>query len=85
MYISTSNARVITHHHKNCDYDIIFIGLRDLSDWFLEISSLGKVPLLKVDDKGVLFESAVINELIDDVTPGTLKLSDPLTLAKNRA
>ena len=32
-----------------------------------------------------MFESAVINEFIDDVTPGTLKPSDPLTLAKNRA
>jgi len=46
---------------------------------------LGKVPVLKVDGKEVLFESAVINEFIDDVTPSTLKPSDPLTLAKNRA
>ncbi|QMU62570.1 MAG: glutathione S-transferase family protein [Gammaproteobacteria bacterium] len=76
---------VITLIHKNCDYGITFIELSNPPDWFLEISPLGKVPVLKVDDKEVLFESAVINEFIDDVTPGTLKPSDPLTLAKNRA
>ncbi len=76
---------VITLIHKNCDYKITFIDLSNPPDWFLEISPLGKVPVLKVDGKEVLFESAVINEFIDDVTPGTLKPSDPLTLAKNQA
>lgn len=76
---------VITLIHKNCDYKITFIDLSNPPDWFLEISPLGKVPVLKVDGKEVLFESAVINEFINDVTPGTLKPSDPLTLAKNRA
>ncbi len=76
---------VITLIHKNCDYKITFIDLSNPPGWFLEISPLGKVPVLKVDGKEVLFESAVINEFIDDVTPGTLKPSDPLTLAKNRA
>jgi len=75
----------ITLNHKNCAYDITFIDINDPPDWFLEISPLGKVPVLKVDGNEVLFESAVINEFIDDVTPGTLKPSDPLTLAKNRA
>ena len=76
---------VITLNHKNCDYKITFIDLNDPPEWFLEISPLGRVPVLKVDETEVLFESAVINEFIDDVTPGTLKPSDPLTLAKNRA
>ena len=76
---------IITLNHKNCDYTITFIDLSDPPDWFLEISPLGRVPLLKVDDTEMLFESAVINEFIDDITPGTLKPSDPLTLAKNRA
>jgi len=77
MYIRTCNARVITLNHKNCDYDIIFIGLRNLPDWFLEISPLGKVPVLKVDDNEVLFESAVINKFIDDVTPWHFKAIRP--------
>jgi glutathione S-transferase len=76
---------VITLIHKKCDYKITFIDLSSPPNWFSEISPLGKVPVLKVDDKEILFESAVINEFIDDVTPGTLKPSDPLTLAKNRA
>ncbi len=76
---------VITLNHKNCDYDITFIDINNPPSWFLEISPLGKVPVLKVDNKEILFESAVINEFIDDVTPGTRKPSDPLTLAKNRA
>ncbi len=76
---------VITLNHKKCDYDITFIDLNNPPEWFLEISPLGKVPVLKVDDKEILFESAVINEFIDDVTPGSLKPSDPLVLAKNRA
>ncbi len=76
---------VITLNHKDCGYKITFIDLKNPPDWFKKISPLGKVPVLKVDHKEILFESAVINEFIDDVTPGTLKPSDPLTLAKNRA
>ena len=76
---------VITLNHKNCDYKITFIDIMNPPDWFLKLSPLGKIPILKVNGKEVLFESAVINEYIDDVTPGTLKPDDPLTLAKNRA
>jgi glutathione S-transferase len=53
-------------------------------DWFLELSPLGKVPVLKVDDE-VLFESAVINEYLDEITGGDLQPRDPLARAKNRA
>ena len=76
---------VITLNHKGCEYRITFIDLSNPPDWFLQISPLGKVPALKVDGSEVLFESAVINEFVDDVTPGSLRPSDPLTLAKNRA
>ena len=76
---------VITLNHKDCEYRITFIDLSNPPDWFLQISPLGKVPVLKVDSREVLFESAVINEFVDDVTPGTLKPSDALVLAKNRA
>ncbi len=75
---------VITLLHKKCEYKITFIDLKAPPDWFLKLSPLGKVPVLKVDGE-VLFESAVINEFIDDVTPGSLKPSEPLTLAKHRA
>jgi glutathione S-transferase len=75
---------VITLKHKNIDFDITYIDLADPPDWFLELSPLGKVPVLKVDDE-VLFESAVINEYLDEITGGELQPGEPLARAKNRA
>jgi glutathione S-transferase len=42
------------------------------------------VPVLQVGEE-VLFESAVINEYIDEITPPSLHPVDPLIKAKNRA
>ena len=75
---------VITLKYKNIDFDITYIDLADPPDWFLEISPLQKVPVLKVDDE-ILFESAVINEYLDDITGGALQPKDSLARAKNRA
>ena len=75
---------VITLKYKNIDFDITYIDLADPPDWFLEISPLEKVPVLKVDGE-ILFESAVINEFLDDITDGALQPKDPLARAKNRA
>jgi glutathione S-transferase len=75
---------VITLKHKKIDFDITYIDLAEPPDWFLELSPLGKVPVLKVDGE-VLFESAVINEYLDDVTDGALQPKEPLARAKNRA
>ena len=75
---------VITLNYKRLPYDIRYIELDNPPDWFREISPFGKVPVLRVDDDMVLFESAIINEFIDDVTEGSLKPADPLILARNR-
>jgi len=75
---------VITLKHKQIDYDITYIDLAEPPDWFLELSPLGKVPVLKVDDE-VLFESAVINEYLDEISGGDLQPGEPLARAKNRA
>ena len=75
---------VITLKHKNIDFDITYIDLADPPGWFLELSPLAKVPVLKVDDE-VLFESAVINEYLDEITGGELQPREPLARAKNRA
>ncbi|MCH9845257.1 MAG: glutathione S-transferase family protein, partial [Alphaproteobacteria bacterium] len=53
-------------------------------DWFLAISPLGKVPVLKINDV-VLFESSVINEYLDEVYPPSLHPADPLQKAQHRA
>jgi glutathione S-transferase len=75
---------VITLLHKNTPFDITYIELAEPPAWFLEISPFGKVPALRVDGDTVLFESAIINEFIDDVTPGALSPEDPLLRAQNR-
>jgi glutathione S-transferase len=75
---------VITLNHKNVEHSVTFIDLADPPDWFLEISPLQKVPVLKVDGE-ILFESAVINEYLDEITGGELQPTNPLERAKNRA
>jgi len=74
----------ITLGYKEVEHKVTFIDLADPPDWFLEISPLAKVPVLKVDGE-ILFESAVINEYLDDITGGELQPKDPLARAKNRA
>lgn len=79
---------VITLLHKKVDFRITYIDLLDKPEWFLAISPLGRVPALRVTQDGkevVLFESAVINEFIDEVTPGRLLPEDAILRAQNRA
>jgi len=75
---------VITLLEKKVTFKITYIELDDPPPWFLQLSPLGKVPLLRVGDTA-LFESAVINEYLDEVTPPSLHPSDPLQKAKNRS
>ncbi len=74
----------ITLQYKGVDYDIEYIDLGTPPDWFLAISPLKKVPILIVGDT-VIFESAVINEYIDEAYPPTLQPKDLLLKAKNRS
>ena len=75
---------VITLIKKNVDFEIDYIDLADKPDWFMKLSPMGKVPVLQVGDK-VLFESAVINEYLDETTEPHLHPVDPLAKAENRA
>ena len=74
----------IVLHEKAVPFEITYIDQTKKPDWFLKISPLGKVPLLKVDDT-VLFESAVIAEYLDEVYPPQLHPADALRRAHNRA
>lgn len=74
---------LITLLHKGVAHEISYIELADPPTWFHTISPLGKVPLLKVDGE-VLFESAVINEYLDETTGERLMPADPLTRARHR-
>ncbi len=75
---------VIVLREKGIDFDITYIDLANPPAWFRDISPLGKVPLLRVGED-VLFESAVIMEYLDEITPPPLQATDPLVRAKNRA
>ncbi|MDA3807515.1 MAG: glutathione S-transferase family protein [Thiomicrorhabdus sp.] len=75
---------VIVLKKKNIDFDITYIDLSNPPQWFKDISPLGQVPVLKVGDE-VLFESSVIQEYVDEITPPSLQPEDALLKAKNRA
>ena len=74
----------ITLQYKGIDYDIEYIDLGSPPEWFLAISPLKKVPLLIVDST-VIFESAVINEYIDEAYKPMLHPEDLLVKAINRS
>jgi glutathione S-transferase len=76
---------VIALEEKGAPYEIEYIELADKPAWFLELSPLGKVPILRVG-QAVIFESAVISEYIEETAPGPqLHPADPLARAQNRA
>lgn len=75
---------VIVLKQKKIDFEITYIDISNPPEWFKEVSPLGQVPVLKVGDD-VLFESSVIQEYVDEVTPPSLQPNDVLVKAKNRA
>lgn len=75
---------VIALKEKGVDFERIDIDLNDKPDWFLKISPLGKVPVLKVGDD-VIFESAVIAEFLEDTEAPPLHPADPVRRADHRA
>lgn len=60
------------------------IDLARKPGWFLDISPLGKTPVLLANGQA-LFESAVICEYLDDTALPRLHPADPLTRARHRA
>ncbi len=75
---------VITLEEKGVPYRTTSIDLANKPEWFLAISPTGKVPVLRVGEI-VLFESAIINEYLDETVPGKrLHPEDPLTRAHHR-
>jgi glutathione S-transferase len=60
------------------------VDLANKPDWFLEISPLGKTPVLLVDTQAI-FESAVICEYLEETAPPRLHPGDALQRARHRA
>jgi len=75
---------VITLLEKEIAHQRTYIDLADKPDWFRVISPLSQVPLLRVNGE-ILFESAVICEYLDEITPGSLHPADALQRAKHRS
>lgn len=75
---------VIVLAEKDIPHDRTYIDLAAKPDWFQALSPLGRVPVLETGGT-VLFESQVIAEYLDEVTPGSLHPSDPLEKARHRA
>ncbi|MET3390430.1 MULTISPECIES: glutathione S-transferase family protein [Variovorax] len=80
----------IALREKNVPFERIVIDLANKPQWFLDISPLGKVPLLKArrpeGGEAVLFESNVICEYLEETQPGArLHPEDALTRAQHRA
>lgn len=81
---------VIALKEKGVDFDVAYVDLPDKPDWFLALSPLGKVPVLKVERAGrepaVVFESAVILEYIEETAAGPkLHPEDALDRARHRS
>ena len=97
-----SKLTLISHHlcpyvqraaialfEKNVPFERITIDLANKPDWFMEISPLGKVPLLRIEQadgsEAVLFESSVICEYLEETQAGAaLHPADALTRAHHR-
>ncbi len=69
---------------KELPHQVEFIDLANKPDWFLRVSPMGRVPVLLVDGRPV-FESMIINELLDELHPERpLMPADPLARAEAR-
>jgi glutathione S-transferase len=70
---------------KGLPHEVEFIELSNKPAWFLEISPMGRVPVLLVDGRPV-FESMVINELLNELEPEPrLFPEDPIARAEGRS
>jgi glutathione S-transferase len=69
---------------KRVPHEVAFIDLADKPAWFLGVSPMGRVPVLLVDDRPI-FESMIINELLEELHPDPPLLPrDPIARAEAR-
>lgn len=74
---------VIALEEKGAHYERIDIDLAAKPAWFLELSPLGKTPVLLADGQPV-FESAVICEYLEDTLGPRLHPQEALARARHR-
>lgn len=70
---------------KGIAYERVYIDLSNKPEWFLQLSPLGKVPLLRVGDAAI-FETVAICEYIEEVERSVpLHPAAPLDRARHRS
>jgi len=70
---------------KKVKYEVEFVDLMNLPDWFIEISPNAEVPILITDNNIALFESLAICEYLEDTYPPNLHPNNPEKKALHRA
>ncbi len=76
---------IILMKEKHIPYIRTDIELDKKPEWLASLSPAGKVPALIINETQALFESNVICEYLDDVSPTSLHPSDPFVKASHRA
>ncbi|MBE9562295.1 MAG: glutathione S-transferase family protein, partial [Proteobacteria bacterium] len=69
---------LITLLHTNSPHKLTVIEPGNLPAWFKQVSPLGNVPILRVENKDTIFESSVINNYLNQITTNSLLPDDPL-------
>lgn len=69
---------------RNIPFKRVYIDLANKPDWFLPLSPLGKVPVLKTAS-GAVFETTVICEYINELAARSLHPVDPFERARHRS
>ena len=75
---------VIVLTEKQIPHRRTYIDLANKPEWFSKLSPLGRVPVLETGGS-VIFESQVIAEYLDEITPGSLHPAEPLDKARHRS
>ncbi len=69
---------VISLAYAKIPHKLTYLDPNNLPDWFADVSPFRKVPILRVDNKTTIFESAVINELISALSTQKMLPKDPV-------
>jgi len=66
---------------KKIPYDVVYVNLSAKPEWLFDKHPLGKVPAIELEDGTVLYESLILCEYLDSISP-TRTLSNPDSLRR---
>ncbi len=73
---------LITMLYNNQPHKLTIIEPGNLPDWFEQVSPLGNVPILRVENKETIFESSIINDYLNQIAANRLLPENPLHRAR---